>query len=386
MSTDNYSQQSALDYHKNHPSGKIGIKILKPINNEDDLAKAYTPGVALVVEEIVKNPENAYLYTNKSHLVAVITNGTAVLGLGNTGALASKPVMEGKAALIKAQSGLDAIDIEVDCNDPSKLVEIIASISPSFGGILLEDIKAPECFEVERKLQERLNIPVFHDDQHGTAIVVTAALINGLKHQAKEAKDCTVVLIGAGAAGYAIFQMLTSLGIQKKNIRVYDRSGHIHNGRENLPDHKKEFCAQDENITLKDSFINTDIVIGVSGPDLMNKDDLMALAPNALIFALSNPNPEIDPSMVSKHRPDIILCTGRSDLKNQVNNLVAFPYLLKSLVQTRTIVPDSDVKLKMAELIAGLSADAGADELIPKGLDPRLKNLTEMMVSYLQSR
>lgn len=386
MGVNNFSRQTSLSYHEQRPVGKIGVSVLKPLNDDSDLAKAYSPGVAYVVEEIVKDPENVYRYTNKGHMVAVVTNGTAVLGLGNVGALAAKPVMEGKACLIKALSGLDAVDVGVDCEDPDQLVNIIASISSSFGAILLEDIKAPECFEIERKLQARLNIPVFHDDQHGTSIVVTAALINGIRHQALEAEECKVVLIGSGAAGSAIFHMLPLLGILKENIFVYDRQGLIYNGRADVPSHKQDFCTQNSNVSMKDAFKNANIIIGVSGPNLMDSEDLLNLAPNPLILALSNPIPEVDPTLVKQLRPDAILCTGRSDLKNQVNNLVAFPYLLKSLVQTRTIVPTADIKWHMSLMIAQLSSEMGSEELIPTSLDPRLKMLTELMVAYIKSR
>lgn len=384
MGDNNFSRQSALKYHEKCPHGKIGTSILKPINDEQDLALAYTPGVALVVEEIIKDPNNAYRYTNKGHMVAVISNGSAVLGLGNTGALASKPVMEGKASLIKSLSDLDAIDIEIDCDDPAELVNIIKRISPSFGAILLEDIKAPDCFYVEQQLQKQLDIPVFHDDQHGTAIVVTAALINALRHQNKSASQCKVVLIGTGAAGHAIFNMLLPLGIHPENIFAYDRQGLIHQGREAVSEHKKIFRTQHENISMKDAFKGADIIIGVSSPNLITADDLKNLAPKPIILALSNPIPEVDPELVKQVRPDVLLCTGSSKYSNQVNNIVSFPYLLKGLITTRTIVLTSEIKWQMAELIAKLSQDSGSEEVIPKALDPRLHALSDQMIAFLK--
>ena len=384
MGVNNFSRQTSLSYHEQRPAGKIGVSVLKPLNDEIDLSNAYSPGVAYVVEEIAKDNENAYRYTNKGNFVAVITNGTAVLGLGDTGPLAAKPVMEGKAALIKALSGLDAIDLEIDCKDPEMLADIICRISHSFGGILLEDIKAPECFIVERILQERLNIPVFHDDQHGTSIVVCAALINALRYQGKSSpEDCKVVMIGAGASGYSVFDMLPLVGLQPKNMFVFDTKGLIHANRKDLPEHKKIFCTQENTVSLQEALTGADIVIGLAGPHLLNQSDILRLAPSPIIFALSNPTPEVDPALVRQHRQDAILCTGRSDVSNQVNNIVAFPYLLKSLVATRTNILTRDIKWQMAQMIAQITRDGGTDELIPRSLYPRLKNLTEMLIEYI---
>lgn len=384
MGSNHFFRQTSLNYHEQKPVGKIGVELLKPLNDESDLAKAYSPGVAYVVEEILADPEAAYRYTNKQRLVAVISNGTAVLGLGNVGALASKPVMEGKAALIKALSGLDAIDIEIDCADPDEFIKTVERISPTFGGILLEDIKAPECFYIEQALQDKVNIPLFHDDQHGTSIVVTAALINGLIHQEKEASECRVVLIGSGAAGRSVFEMLPRLGIKHANVFVFDRSGLIYEQRPDLTESKKIFATQSTPLSLKEALQGADIVIGLSGPNLIDASDLKALAPKPLILALSNPIPEVDPMLVKQLRPDAILCTGRSDLENQVNNVVAFPYLLKSMVETRTTKLSLDLKWHMAVMIAQI-ATQGGQHLIPRALDPRLKNLTEMMIHYIES-
>lgn len=385
MGSNHFFRQTSLNYHEQKPVGKIGIELLKPLHDESDLAKAYSPGVAYVVEEIIADPEAAYRYTNKSRLVAIISNGTAVLGLGNVGALASKPVMEGKAALVKALSGLDAIDIEINCDDPDQLIDTIERISPSFGGILLEDIKAPECFYIEQALQSRLNIPIFHDDQHGTAIVVTAALINGLAYQSKNPETAKVVLIGSGAAGRAVFDMLSMLGIDATRIFVFDRSGLIYKGRPDLPATKEIFATQSHPLSLKEAFQGADVVIGLSGPNLMDAEDLQALASNPLILALSNPTPEVDPSLVKQLRPDAILCTGRSDLENQVNNVVAFPYLLKSMVETRTVALSREIKWNMALMIAHIATQQEGKQLIPRALDPRLKNLTEMLIHYIKS-
>lgn len=385
MGIDNFSRQTSLSYHEHRPAGKIGVQVLKPLNDTTDLANAYSPGVAYVVEEIIKEPENIYRYTNKGNFVAVITNGTAVLGLGNTGPAASKPVMEGKAALIKALSGLDAIDIEIDCNDPEQLADIITRISHSFGGILLEDIKAPECFVVEKILRETLDIPVFHDDQHGTSIVVSAALINALRHQKRDTPNtCKVVIIGAGASAHAVFEMLPLVGMNPDNMFVYDSKGLLHTQRENVPEYKRKFCTQKENTPLKEALKGADIVIGLAGANLMDREDLLNLAPHPIILALSNPTPEADPSLVRQLRPDAILCTGRSDVSNQVNNIVAFPYLLKSLVVTRTRYPTNEIKWRMAQMIAQITRDSGPDELIPTSLDPRLKNITDMLIEYLR--
>ncbi len=319
-------RKAALEYHSSPFPGKLGIVSTKPLT-EQDLSLCYTPGVAEPVKEIALDPFNAYRYTSKGNLVAVITNGTAVLGLGHVGALASKPVMEGKAVLFKRFADIDVFDIEVDCDDPKAFIETVIRIAPTFGGINLEDIKAPECFEIERVLKEKLSIPVFHDDQHGTAIVIAAGLLNALELQHKKLSDVVIVCAGAGAAGIASMQLLIKLGAKRSNIFMVDRSGVIHTGRKDLNSFKQEFAVKTDKHTLMEALTGADVFIGVSGPGLMTPDMLRAMAEKPIVFALSNPTPEIMPEVAHSVRKDLIMATGRSDFPNQVNNALCFPVL-----------------------------------------------------------
>lgn len=383
-------RQAALDYHAAPTPGKIRIALSKPTESQLDLSLAYTPGVAEPVKEIAKDPETAYQYTSKGNLVAVITNGTAVLGLGNVGALASKPVMEGKAALFKRFADIDVFDIEIDCNDPESLVETIARISPTFGGINLEDIKAPECFFVEAQLKERLNIPVLHDDQQGTAIVVAAALLNALEIQEKQLSGVKIVCLGAGAAGIATMRLLLSLGAKKENLYMVDREGVIHAGRSSLSDEKREFAQITESRTLAEVVCGADVFIGVSGPGLFSASLVKTMADKPVIFALSNPTPEILPDLAMAERSDLIMATGRSDFPNQVNNVLCFPYLFRGALDARATCINEAMQLAAVYAIKELAKEPVPNEvliaygiersisfgptyLIPKPTDPRLK-------------
>lgn len=381
---------AALEYHSSPTPGKTTIALSKPTESQYDLSLAYTPGVAEPVKEIARDVETAYQYTNKGNLVAVITNGTAVLGLGNVGALAGKPVMEGKAALFKRFADIDVFDIEIDCDDPQDLVDTIARIAPTFGGINLEDIKAPECFFVEAELKRRLDIPVLHDDQQGTAIVVGAALLNALELQSKSLKEAKIVCLGAGAAGIATMRLLIELGATKENIYVVDREGIIHTERSDLNDQKKEFALSTSKRTLADAMHDADIFIGVSGPKLVSSSMIQTMAKNPVIFALSNPTPEILPEDILSVRQDAIIATGRSDYPNQVNNALCFPYLFRGALDVRATAineamqlaavyaikelakePVPDAVLAAYNLEQGLSF--GPHYLLPKPVDARLK-------------
>jgi malate dehydrogenase (oxaloacetate-decarboxylating)(NADP+) len=386
----NLLRQSALDYHALPTPGKISIALKKPTDTQQDLSLAYTPGVAEPVKEIEKDPRTAYQYTSKGNLVAVITNGTAVLGLGNVGALASKPVMEGKAALFKRFADIDVFDIEIDCDDPEQLVETIVRISPTFGGINLEDIKAPECFYVEDELKKRLNIPVLHDDQHGTAIVVAAALLNALELQGKQLASAAIVCLGAGAAGIATLRLLMILGARSENILVVDRDGIIHYDRADLNAQKQSVANQTSKRTLADAMCDADVFIGVSGPNLVTAEMVKSMAPKPIIFALSNPMPEILPEVAMSVRDDLIMATGRSDYPNQVNNVLCFPYLFRGALDARATTINEAMILAAVHAIKELTKEPvpndvliaygiergiafGPAYLIPKPTDSRLK-------------
>ena len=380
---------AALHYHEFPVPGKIAIAPTKQLTNQRDLALAYTPGVAAACEEIAKDPANAFRYTARGNLVGVITNGTAVLGLGNIGPLASKPVMEGKAVLFKKFAGIDVFDIEVNENDPDKLVEIIAALEPTFGGINLEDIKAPDCFVVERKLQARMKIPVFHDDQHGTAIVVAAAILNGLKVVGKDVTNVKLVTSGAGAAALACLDLLVDLGIPRKNIWVTDLAGVAYKGRKELMDPEKEpFCQETELRTLDQAIEGADIFLGLSAGGVLKQDMVKKMAPKPLVYALANPTPEILPEEVKEVRPDAVMATGRTDYPNQVNNVLCFPFIFRGAldVGATTITRGMEVaavkavaELAQAEQSEILSSvygienlSFGPEYLIPKPFDPRL--------------
>jgi len=390
--------EAALKYHREPSPGKLAIAITKSTESQLDLALAYTPGVAQPVTAIANDPENAYNYTSKGNLVAVISNGTAVLGLGDVGALASKPVMEGKAVLFKRFADVDVFDIEIDCADPYELVETIARISPTFGGINLEDIKAPECFIVENELKKRLNIPVFHDDQHGTAIIVAAGLINALKLQEKKIEDVKIVCLGAGAAGIASMNLLIKLGAKAENLYMVDRNGIIHSERNDLNEYKQPFALKTEKRTLMDAMQGADVFIGVSGSNLVSAEMIAAMAPKPIIFALSNPDPEISPALAHSVRQDLIMATGRSDYPNQVNNVLGFPYIFRGALDVRAHTINTEMQIAAVHAISELAYEEvpaevlaaypqqthltfGPDYILPKPMDARLKNRVSTAVA-----
>ena len=323
---------AALEYHAKPRPGKISVEVTKPAATSRDLSLAYSPGVAEPVREIAREPELAYRFTSKGNLVAVISDGTAILGLGNLGALASKPVMEGKGILFKLFAGIDVFDIEVDAEDSQAFIDTVMRIHRTFGGINLEDIRAPECFEIERILKEQCEVPVFHDDQHGTAIVVGAGLINALEIQNKHIEDIKVVCVGAGAAGVASVRLLIEMGARKENILVLDRKGVIHSRRDDLNQYKAALANDTDKRTLDDAVEDADVFIGVSGPDMLTPEMVKKMAPKPIIFALANPDPEIRPEVAKAARSDAIVATGRSDFPNQVNNVLCFPYMFLSLI------------------------------------------------------
>jgi malate dehydrogenase (oxaloacetate-decarboxylating)(NADP+) len=382
-------RRAALEYHQFPTPGKVAISATKQLINQRDLALAYTPGVAAPCEEIVKDPNAAYKYTSRGNLVAVITNGTAVLGLGNIGPLASKPVMEGKAVLFKKFAGVDVFDIEIDELDPAKLVDIIASLEPTFGAINLEDIRAPDCFYVERELRKRMKIPVFHDDQHGTAITVGAAILNALKVANKDPKQIKLVTSGAGAAALACLKLLVKLGIPRENIFVTDLAGVVYEGRTELMDEDKiQFAQKTSARTLGEIIEGADIFLGLSAGGVLKKDMVKKMAANPIIFALANPNPEITPEDVKTVRDDAIMATGRSDYPNQVNNVLCFPYIFRGALDAgaSTITVEMEIaavhaiaelaQAEQSEVVAavyvGEQLAFGPEYLIPKPFDPRL--------------
>ena len=380
---------AALHYHEFPVPGKIEVAPTKQLTNQRDLALAYTPGVAAACEEIAKDPANAFRYTARGNLVGVITNGTAVLGLGNIGPLASKPVMEGKAVLFKKFAGIDVFDIEVNETDPDKLVEIIAALEPTFGGINLEDIKAPDCFVVERKLQARMKIPVFHDDQHGTAIVVAAAILNGLKVVGKEVGNVKLVTSGAGAAALACLDLLVDLGIPRKNIWVTDLAGVAYKGRKELMDPEKEpFCQDTPLRTLAEALEGADIFLGLSAGGVLKPEMVKKMADKPLVYALANPTPEILPEEVKAVRPDAVMATGRTDYPNQVNNVLCFPFIFRGALDVGATTITRGMEVAAVKAVAELAQaeqsevvtsvygienlSFGPDYLIPKPFDPRL--------------
>ncbi|MGN0916505.1 MAG: malic enzyme-like NAD(P)-binding protein [Succinivibrio sp.] len=380
----------ALAYHEDPVPGKIKVVITKPAETADDLTLAYSPGVAEPVREIAKDPDTAYRYTGKGNSVAIISNGTAILGLGNLGPLASKPVMEGKALLFNRFAGIDAIDIEVNNKSVEDFITTVECIADTFGGINLEDIKAPECFVIERELIKRCRIPIFHDDQHGTAIVTTAGILNAVELQGKKIEDCKVVCVGAGAAGVACSDFLIECGAKKENFFMVDRHGVIRSDRPQYNNGEKPRFINDAGPkTLEEALKDADVMLGVSGPGLVTEDEVMHMAPNAVIFACSNPDPEIDPDIVSKLRPDIILGTGRSDYPNQINNVLCFPYLFRGALDVRATCINTEMMKAAMEALRNLAKEPvpeavvkaaqvdhleyGRDYLIPKPMDPRLR-------------
>lgn len=391
-------KQAALDYHEFPRPGKLGINITKPTNTQRDLGLAYTPGVAEPVRAIANNPDDAYRYTSKGNLVAVISDGTAVLGLGNVGPLASKPVMEGKGVLFKRFADVDVFDIEVSAPNPEAFIDTVANISPTFGGINLEDIKAPECFEIERALIERLDIPVFHDDQHGTAIIVAAGLLNALELQGKKLSEITLVCLGAGAAGTASMRLLVALGLRKDHIYMVDRQGVIHTGRMDLNPYKFAFAVETDKRTLTDALTGADVFIGVSGPNLVTADMIKVMAPKPVVFALSNPDPEIHPEVALSSRDDLIMATGRSDYANQVNNVLCFPYIFRGALDVRASKINQEMLMAAVNAIKDLARqpvpqsvldactntsklEFGPQYIIPKPHDPRLIKVVPIAVA-----
>src|SRR6201996_9496457 len=381
-------RQSALTYHREPRPGKLSVEATKRMANQRDLALAYSPGVAAPCEAIAADPALAREYTARGNLVAVITNGTAVLGLGNIGALASKPVMEGKAVLFKKFAGIDVFDIEVDAADPDKFVEVVAALEPTFGAINLEDIKAPECFAIEAKLRARMNIPVFHDDQHGTAIVCAAAVRNGLLLQGKALADVKVVTSGAGAAAMACVRLLIAMGLPQDNVTLTDIKGVVYKGREGLTPELEPFARDTNARTLGDVIAGADVFLGLSAPRVLKEEWLPLLAEKPLILALANPEPEVLPEIVKAVRPDAIIATGRSDYPNQVNNVLCFPYIFRGALDCGATAINHAMELACVEAIAELAriepdevvarAYGGAqllfgpEHIIPKPFDPRL--------------
>ena len=386
MATD--LKTAALDYHALPKPGKIRVESTKPCATQQDLALAYTPGVAEPVRAIAADLEAAYRYTTKGNLVAVITDGTAVLGLGNVGALAGKPVMEGKAVLFKRFADIDVFDIEVDTKTPQEFINTVIAIAPTFGGINLEDIAAPACFEIEAALREKLDIPVFHDDQHGTATIIGAALLNALELQGKKIADARIVCLGAGAAGIASLNMLVELGVRRANILLVDRKGVIHSGRTDLNPQKRAFAVETPKRTLADAMQNADVFLGVSGPNLVTPDMVRSMAAKPVVFALANPDPEISPELAHAARADLIMATGRSDYPNQVNNVLGFPFIFRGALDVRARTIHQKMLIAAVRALAALARlpvpkevlaaynltqlAFGRDYIIPKPLDPRL--------------
>ncbi|ERJ93233.1 malic enzyme-like NAD(P)-binding protein [Treponema lecithinolyticum] len=359
-------KEKALAYHcMDGKPGKIQVIPSKPCATANDLSLAYTPGVAKPVLEIAENPQNAYKYTSKGNLVAVVSNGTAILGLGNKGALASKPVMEGKGVLFKRFADIDVFDIELNTEDPAKIIEIVKAMEPTFGGINLEDIKAPECFEIEQKLIELCNIPVFHDDQHGTAIICTAALMNACEIAGKALKDVKVVFNGAGAAGISCAKMFVAAGVQKNNIVMCDRNGVIYKGRDTQMNSQKTGFACDDSgdRTLADALKGVDVFAGLSSADCVTPEMLLSMASNPIVFAMANPNPEIGYELAVKTRSDIIMATGRSDFPNQINNVLGFPFIFRGALDVKAKKISEKMKMAAAKALAELAKQSVPDEV-----------------------
>ncbi|WP_122892963.1 malic enzyme-like NAD(P)-binding protein [Arcobacter peruensis] len=377
------TKNEALDYHRVPTPGKVAIKATTRLESQRDLSLAYSPGVAFPCEEIQADPELAYEYTSKRNLVAVISNGTAVLGLGNIGAIASKPVMEGKAVLFKKFAAVDSFDIEVDETDVDKFCEIVKAISPTFGGINLEDIKAPECFEIERRLIEELDIPVMHDDQHGTAIITTAALMNAAEMMGKKLEDMKVVVVGAGASAVACSTMYKGAGI--KNLIMCDSKGVVHSGRSDLNKYKQDFVTS-EATTMEEAFTDADMVLGLSKPGSFTKELIALMAEEPIVFTLANPTPELFPEEVREVKPKAIIGTGRSDFPNQVNNVLGFPFIFRGALDVQTKKINMEMKIAAAKAIASLAKQPlypelkvlfgdlsyGKEYIIPTPFDKRL--------------
>ncbi len=395
--TEHYSDKEALEFHKSNKSGKIEINSSKPMTSKRDLALAYSPGVAAPVKEIYKNPELVYDYTSKGNLVAVISNGSAILGLGNLGAIASKPVMEGKAVLFKRFADIDAIDLEIDSKDPGEIINSIKNFAVSFGGINLEDIAAPECFIIEENLKKILDIPVFHDDQHGTAIITSAALINSIHITKKKISKVKVVVNGAGASAMACSDLFLKLGVKKENLTMIDSKGVINLNRKGLNKWKLKYAKKTNHKNLKDALKNADVFLGLSSAGILKKEMIKKMAKNPIVFACANPDPEILPEEAYKIRKDAIIATGRSDYANQVNNLIGFPYIFRGALDVRAKTINEEMKLSAANAIAKLARERvpdevaaamggdrpkyGKDYIIPSTFDPRLISVIPVAVA-----
>lgn len=387
MQNDNL-YQDALNYHQGDRPGKIIINSHKPMDTSKDLSLAYTPGVAAPVREINQNASKVNLYTAKGNLVAVISDGSAVLGLGNVGPLASKPVMEGKAVLFKKFADIDVFDIEVDTQDVDEFVQTVKNIAPTFGGINLEDISAPRCFEIEKRLIEELDIPVFHDDQHGTAIIIAAGLLNALEIQEKDIANAKLVCLGAGSAGIATLNLLCKLGLNKDNILLLDKAGVISTNREKVNDIKMQYAADTNKKTLAEAMQDADVFIGVAAANLVSKDMIKSMTNNPIVFALSNPDPEISPADAHSVRDDLIMATGRSDYPNQVNNVLGFPFIFRGALDAKAKAITTEMKIAAVHALKDLAKrpvpqtvlnayngealSFGKDYIIPKPFDPRL--------------
>jgi malate dehydrogenase (oxaloacetate-decarboxylating)(NADP+) len=390
-------KQQALDYHALPKPGKVALALTTPSQTQHDLALAYSPGVAEPVRAIAEDAENAFKYTAKGNLVAVISNGTAILGLGNLGPLASKPVMEGKSLLFKRFAGVDSVDVEVDTTDVDEFITTVKNISGTYGGINLEDIKAPECFEIEKRLIDACDIPVFHDDQHGTAIVTAAGMLNALEIQGKTLAEAKIVCLGAGAAAIACMRILVSVGAKTNNIRMVDRKGVIYQGRDSVNPYKAEFASDTTDRTLADACLNADVFIGLSGPNLLSAELLQSMAAKPVVFACSNPDPEIAPALAHSVRDDLIMATGRSDFPNQVNNVLGFPFIFRGALDVRARLINEAMKVAAVHAIKDLAKlpvtqqvlDAcdidglsyGRDYIIPKPMDSRLLGLVSGAVA-----
>ncbi len=392
------TKEAALHYHEMGKPGKIEVVPTKPHSTQTDLSLAYSPGVAEPCLEIQKNPQDAYRYTNKGNLVAVISNGTAVLGLGDIGALSGKPVMEGKSLLFKIYGGVDAFDIEVDEKDPEKFITAVKAISPTFGGINLEDIKAPECFEIEKRLKEELDIPVMHDDQHGTAIISAAGLINALEVAGKRIEDIRMVVNGAGAAAISCTRLYCAFGVRRENVIMLDSKGVITTDRDNLNEQKREFATSRTDVhTLAEALQGADVFVGLSKGNVLTKDMVRSMADKPIIFALANPVPEISYEDALEARPDVLMSTGRTDYPNQINNVIGFPYIFRGALDTAAKAINEDMKMAAARAIAELARrevpeavkqtyevsnlSFGPEYFIPKPVDPRLITEVSMAVA-----
>jgi malate dehydrogenase (oxaloacetate-decarboxylating)(NADP+) len=388
MNTKSTLKQKALQYHSSPKPGKLSVESMKPCTTQAELSLAYSPGVAEPVREIAKNPKTVYEYTNKGNLVAVITDGTAILGLGNLGPLAAKPVMEGKGVLFKRFANIDVYDIEIKSNTPKEFIKVAEAIAPTFGGINLEDIAAPHCFEIEAALKKKLDIPVFHDDQHGTAVIICAGLVNALELQGKQLAAAKIVCLGAGAAGLASMSLLTAMGAKKKNIILVDSRGVVHAKRTDLNKYKKVWAQDTKLRTLGEAMTGTDVFIGVSGPNLVTSAMLKSMADKPVVFALANPDPEITPDKAHKARSDLIMATGRSDYPNQVNNVLGFPFIFRGALDAKAKAITREMLIAAIHALAEIAREPvpnevlqayglkslsfGKDYILPKPFDPRL--------------